>query len=88
MLDEVGGWAEWCITEDASWACASSERGYEASYVPHSYGRGLIPDTFAGLQKRRYRWAYGAMQILEGPFRALFPASAPPGWSSVSDITS
>ena len=72
VLDEVGGWAEWCITEDAELGLRIFERGYEASYVPHSYGRGLIPDTFADYKKQRYRWAYGAMQILKAHSRALF----------------
>ncbi len=71
VLDEVGGWAEWCITEDAELGLRIFERGYEASYVPHSYGRGLIPDTFADYKKQRYRWAYGAMQILKAHSRAL-----------------
>ena len=29
-----------------SWACACSKRGLEAAYIPNSYGRGLMPDTF------------------------------------------
>ena len=29
-----------------------------------SYGRGLMPDTFIDFKKQRFRWAYGAMQIL------------------------
>jgi hypothetical protein len=41
------------------------EHGYEATYVPHSYGRGLMPDTFIDFKKQRYRWAYGAVQVLK-----------------------
>ena len=36
VLEEVGGWAEWCITEDAELGLRIFERGYEASYVPHT----------------------------------------------------
>jgi cellulose synthase/poly-beta-1,6-N-acetylglucosamine synthase-like glycosyltransferase len=74
VLEEVGGWAEWCITEDAELGLRIFERGYEASYVPHTYGRGLMPDTFIDYKKQRYRWAYGAMQILKAHARALFGA--------------
>ena len=40
--------------------------------MPHSYGRGLMPDTFIDYKKQRFRWAYGAMQILRRiPARCL-----------------
>jgi cellulose synthase/poly-beta-1,6-N-acetylglucosamine synthase-like glycosyltransferase len=63
-LEEVGGWAPWCITEDAELGLRIFEEGYEAFYTPTSYGRGLIPDTFMDYKKQRHRWAYGAIQIL------------------------
>jgi exo-beta-1,3-glucanase (GH17 family)/cellulose synthase/poly-beta-1,6-N-acetylglucosamine synthase-like glycosyltransferase len=65
ILEEVGGWGEWCITEDAELGLRVFEAGYEATYVPQSYGRGLMPDTFIDFKKQRYRWAYGAVQILK-----------------------
>ena len=64
VLDEVGGWAEWCITEDAELGLRILARGYDAFYLPHSYGRGLMPDTIGDFRKQRFRWAFGAMQIL------------------------
>src|SRR6266403_1175170 len=66
------GWAEWCITEDAELGLRIFEAGFDASYVPASYGRGLMPDTFIDFKKQRFRWAYGAMQILKCHARALF----------------
>lgn len=65
VLKEVGGWAEWSITEDAELGLRIFEHGYEAVYVKDSYGKGLIPDTFTDYKKQRYRWAYGAIQILK-----------------------
>jgi cellulose synthase/poly-beta-1,6-N-acetylglucosamine synthase-like glycosyltransferase len=65
VLKKVGGWAEWCITEDAELGLRIFEHGYEAVYVNKSYGKGLIPDTFIDYKKQRYRWAYGAIQILK-----------------------
>lgn len=70
-LERVGGWAEWCITEDAELGLRLFEHGYEAHYVPQSYGRGLIPGTFLDYKKQRFRWAFGAMQILRTHARAL-----------------
>ncbi len=64
VLQEVGGWSEWCITEDAELGLRVFEHGYEAVYDSRSYGKGLMPDTFLDFKKQRYRWAYGAVQIL------------------------
>lgn len=70
-LEAAGGWAEWCITEDAELGLRILERGYEAVYVPESYGRGLSPDTFLDYKKQRFRWAYGAVQILKRHSREI-----------------
>jgi exo-beta-1,3-glucanase (GH17 family)/cellulose synthase/poly-beta-1,6-N-acetylglucosamine synthase-like glycosyltransferase len=70
-------WAEWCITEDAELGLRIFEGGYDATYVPVSYGRGLMPDTFIDFKKQRFRWAYGAMQIIKAHARALFLEGGP-----------
>jgi exo-beta-1,3-glucanase (GH17 family)/cellulose synthase/poly-beta-1,6-N-acetylglucosamine synthase-like glycosyltransferase len=71
-LEKYGGWAEWCITEDAELGLRLFENGYQAQYLPRSYGRGLMPDTFIDYKQQRFRWAYGAMQILRRHATALF----------------
>lgn len=71
-LDEVNGWAEWCITEDAELGLRLFEAGHKALYIPCTYGRGLMPDTFDDFRKQRYRWAYGAVRILLHHRRELF----------------
>ncbi|HKT31184.1 MAG TPA: glycosyltransferase [Gammaproteobacteria bacterium] len=71
VLDQLG-WAEWCITEDAELGLRVFEAGLEAAYIPKSYGCGLMPDTFLDYKKQRFRWAYGAVQILKHHARALF----------------
>ncbi len=71
VLEEVGGWAEWCITEDAELGLKIFERGHEALYVAKSYGRGVMPDTFIDFKKQRYRWAYGAIQIMRHHAKTL-----------------
>src|SRR5690606_37966956 len=60
-LDALGGWATDSITEDAELGLRIFEAGLEAHYVPVSYGRGLMPDTFIDFKKQRFRWAYGAI---------------------------
>jgi cellulose synthase/poly-beta-1,6-N-acetylglucosamine synthase-like glycosyltransferase len=71
VLEQIGGWAEWCITEDAELGFRIFEQGFEAVYTPRSYGRGLMPDTFAAYKKQRDRWAYGAVQIFKRHWRSL-----------------
>jgi cellulose synthase/poly-beta-1,6-N-acetylglucosamine synthase-like glycosyltransferase len=72
-LQEVGGWDEWCITEDAEASLRILKRGYKSLYVKHSYGRGLMPYTFEGLKKQRFRWCFGGIQILKKHWSALMP---------------
>jgi exo-beta-1,3-glucanase (GH17 family)/glycosyltransferase involved in cell wall biosynthesis len=70
LLEQVG-WAEWCITEDAELGLRVFESGFEATYIPTSYGRGVMPDSFLDYKKQRSRWAFGAMQILRRHFDLL-----------------
>ncbi|AZR82101.1 glycosyltransferase family 2 protein [Thiomicrospira sp. S5] len=72
VLQEVGGWGETTITEDAELGLKIFEHGYQATYESTSYGRGVMPDTFMDYKKQRYRWAYGAMQIMREHAGALF----------------
>jgi len=70
-MQRLGGWAEWCICEDAELGLRIFESGYEAVYMNHSLGRGLMPDNFSAYKTQRFRWAYGAVQILKRHWRAL-----------------
>lgn len=72
VLEDVDGWAEWCITEDAELGLRIFEKGHKAVYIADSYGKGLMPDTFDDFKKQRFRWAYGAVQILRHHSQLLF----------------
>jgi exo-beta-1,3-glucanase (GH17 family)/cellulose synthase/poly-beta-1,6-N-acetylglucosamine synthase-like glycosyltransferase len=64
VLEELG-WADWCICEDAELGLRVFEKGLSAAYYHNSYGKGLMPDTFIDFKKQRFRWAYGAIQIVK-----------------------
>ncbi len=64
VLADVGGWDPTTITEDAEMGLRVLDQGHEARYVPRSYGWGLTPDNFLDYKLQRFRWAFGAMQIL------------------------
>jgi cellulose synthase/poly-beta-1,6-N-acetylglucosamine synthase-like glycosyltransferase len=63
-LEEVGGWNERCITEDAELSVRLLNAGWNSLYVNKTYGRGLIPPTFEAYKKQHYRWAFGGGKIL------------------------
>jgi len=73
VLQEIGGWSEWCVTEDAEASLRVLKRGYKSLYFHRSLGRGLMPCTFAGLKKQRFRWCFGNIQILRKHWEALMP---------------
>lgn len=64
-MEDVGGWSEWCICEDTELGLRLIEQGYKTRYVDHVLGRGLTPSDFAAIKTQRFRWAFGAMQILK-----------------------
>jgi exo-beta-1,3-glucanase (GH17 family)/cellulose synthase/poly-beta-1,6-N-acetylglucosamine synthase-like glycosyltransferase len=72
VLEDLGGWGEDTITEDAELGLRVFHNGYEAAYIEQSYGKGLIPDNFIDYRKQRFRWAYGAVQIMRKYARPLF----------------
>ena len=72
-LREIGGWDEWCITEDAEASLRLLMRGYSGEFVNQSYGRGLMPLEFDALKRQRFRWCFGGIQILRKHWAALLP---------------
>jgi cellulose synthase/poly-beta-1,6-N-acetylglucosamine synthase-like glycosyltransferase len=73
VLEEIGGWDEWCITEDAEASLRILKKGYQALYVNRAFGTGLMPFNFEGLKKQRFRWCFGGIQILKKHWEALMP---------------
>jgi cellulose synthase/poly-beta-1,6-N-acetylglucosamine synthase-like glycosyltransferase len=70
-LERIGGWSEWCITEDAEASLRLLNRGYEGAFINQTYGRGVLPTTFMDTKKQRFRWAFGGVQILRHYWREL-----------------
>lgn len=72
-LMAVGGWDEWCITEDAELSLRLLRAGGRGLHVQKSYGRGVMPLTFEALKRQRFRWCFGGVQILRMHWRSLLP---------------
>jgi cellulose synthase/poly-beta-1,6-N-acetylglucosamine synthase-like glycosyltransferase len=75
-LRRVGGWDEWCVTEDADLSLRLLGEGWTGHHVDQAYGAGIMPLTFEALKRQRFRWCFGGMQILKQHWRELLP------WSS------
>lgn len=64
VLQDMQGWAEWCVSEDAELGLRILAAGHDSVYLAESFGHGVSPDSFAAYKTQRYRWAFGAAQIL------------------------
>ena len=73
VLEEIGGWDEWCITEDAEASLRILKMGYQSLYINRAFGSGLMPFNFEGLKKQRFRWCFGGIQLLKKHWEALMP---------------
>ena len=72
-LEDVGGWDEWCITEDAELSLRVLRAGWSGIHVDASFGHGVMPLTFEALKGQRFRWCFGGIQILRMHWRSLLP---------------
>jgi cellulose synthase/poly-beta-1,6-N-acetylglucosamine synthase-like glycosyltransferase len=72
-LEGIGGWDEEIITEDADASLRMLGKGAVGVYEPTPWGAGLMPLTFDGLKKQRFRWALGGIQILRRHLSELLP---------------
>lgn len=72
MLKEVGGWSEWCISEDTELGLRLLIKGKKCIYINRCLGRGLVPDSFEAYSKQRFRWAFGGARIFRRYIAYLF----------------
>lgn len=86
-LVDAGGWAEWCLTEDSELAIRIHACGYSSVYLTTPYGWGLIPETFEGYKKQRFRWTYGPVQEFKRHLRLFLPQRRPSKRAVVSQLT-
>ena len=73
VVQEIGGWDEWCITEDAEASLRILKLGYKSIYINQAYGHGIMPLNFEGLKKQRFRWCFGGIQVLRKHWESLMP---------------
>ncbi|MCP4206327.1 MAG: glycosyltransferase [Shimia sp.] len=72
-LREVGGWAEWCLTEDSELGLRLLAAGYHGVYCGKTYGRGLVPFSYRAYWRQRQRWVTGGVQTLRRHWPLFLP---------------
>ncbi|WP_306316793.1 MULTISPECIES: glycosyltransferase [unclassified Streptomyces] len=82
-LREVGGWAQWCSSEDSELSLRLHAAGYRSHYFDEGFGHGLVPETFGGYRRQRARWVFGPAQELRRHWRLILPGR----WAPTSRMT-
>jgi cellulose synthase/poly-beta-1,6-N-acetylglucosamine synthase-like glycosyltransferase len=62
LVLEAGGFSGDTLAEDQDLTLAIGRRGHRVAYADQAIAWTEAPDTFAGLAKQRFRWAFGTMQ--------------------------
>ncbi|WP_367649907.1 glycosyltransferase family 2 protein [Dickeya solani] len=68
-LEQVGGWAEWALTEDSEIAVRLHAIGYSGHVFADTWGRGLIPETMEAIKKQQFRWNAGPVEQFKKHWR-------------------
>ena len=64
VLEEVGGWDEQALTEDAELSLRILEAGYRIKFVPYAVTWEQEPETLGVWFKQRTRWARGNFYLM------------------------
>lgn len=63
-LDQVGGFREDSVTEDAVTGLEMHARGWRSRYVPERLAEGLAPEDLGAYLSQQQRWARGNLELL------------------------
>jgi cellulose synthase (UDP-forming) len=63
-VDEIGGFKEDSVTEDAATGLALHARGWRSRYINERLADGLAPEDLPSFLKQQRRWAQGNLEML------------------------
>lgn len=72
LLEELGGWDEQALTEDAEMSIRIYQAGHLIKFVPYALTWEQEPETLRVWIKQRTRWARGNNYVLEKYFMRVF----------------
>lgn len=72
ILEELGGWDEQALTEDAEMSVRIYQAGYLIKFIPYAVTWEQEPETLRVWFRQRVRWARGNNYVLEKYFTQVF----------------
>lgn len=63
VIDDIGGFSQETVTEDAETTLRALSRGYTTAFLNQPLVSGLQPETFSDFIQQRARWGQGMLQI-------------------------
>jgi cellulose synthase/poly-beta-1,6-N-acetylglucosamine synthase-like glycosyltransferase len=72
LLEQLGGWDEQALTEDAEMSIRIYQAGYLIKFVPYAVTWEQEPETLRVWLKQRIRWARGNNYVIEKFFMQVF----------------
>jgi cellulose synthase/poly-beta-1,6-N-acetylglucosamine synthase-like glycosyltransferase len=72
LLEQLGGWDEQALTEDAEMSIRIYQAGYVIKFVPYAVTWEQEPETLRVWFKQRVRWARGNNYVIEKFFMQVF----------------
>jgi len=72
LLEELGGWDEQALTEDAEMSIRIYQAGYLIKFIPYAVTWEQEPESLRVWFKQRIRWARGNNYVLEKYFTQVF----------------
>ena len=83
----AGGFSQDTLAEDTDLTLTLHRLGYHIEYAPDAVAWTEAPETYKGLAKQRFRWAFGTMQCLWKHRDLVFnPRYGALGWFSLPNI--
>ena len=79
-LEAVGYWDDDMITEDIAVSWKFHMHHYEIRYEPRALCWMLVPETFTGIWKQRWRWAQGGHEVVLREFKSMLKQPNLPLW--------
>jgi cellulose synthase/poly-beta-1,6-N-acetylglucosamine synthase-like glycosyltransferase len=70
-VNEIGGFKEDSVTEDAATGLALHARGWRSRYINERLADGLAPEDLPSFLKQQRRWAQGNLEMLVGGLHTL-----------------
>ncbi len=81
-IQSVGGYPDDTLAEDQDLTIAIQRAGWRVAYDQYAVAWTESPESFAGLAKQRFRWAFGTLQCL-WKHRAVMVSGRPRGLARI-----